>query len=57
MGPAWVIGHSFGAAISLRLAGVRPGLMRGLIVHEPPLFSLVADDSDFFPMLEATQKN
>jgi len=42
--PAWVIGNSFGASISLRLALEQPELMRGLIVHEPPLFSLLEDD-------------
>ncbi len=56
MNPALVIGHSFGAVISLRLAGVRPELIRGLILHEPPLFSLLADEPDFSPILEATQK-
>jgi pimeloyl-ACP methyl ester carboxylesterase len=44
LGPAWVAGNSFGASISLRLAGERPDLLRGLIAHQPPLFSLLADD-------------
>ncbi|MFI5181518.1 MAG: alpha/beta fold hydrolase [Thermoanaerobaculia bacterium] len=42
--PAWVVGNSFGSSIALRLAGARPGLFRGLIAHEPPLFSLLGDD-------------
>ena len=40
LAPAWVAGNSFGASITLRLAGERPELFRGLIGHEPPLFSL-----------------
>jgi pimeloyl-ACP methyl ester carboxylesterase len=40
-GPANVIGNSFGAAISLRLACARPELIRTLVVHEPPLFGLL----------------
>jgi pimeloyl-ACP methyl ester carboxylesterase len=52
LAPAWVAGNSFGASITLRLAGERPGVLRGLIGHEPPLFSLLADDSAVAPMLE-----
>jgi pimeloyl-ACP methyl ester carboxylesterase len=52
LAPAWVAGQSFGAAIALRLAGERPDLLRGIIGHEPPLFSLVADDPAVAPMLE-----
>ena len=50
--PAWIAGNSFGASITLRLAGERPELFRGLIVHEPPLFSLLADDAAVAPLLE-----
>jgi pimeloyl-ACP methyl ester carboxylesterase len=49
--PAWVAGNSFGASIVLRLAGERPELFRGLIGHEPPLFSLLVDDPILAPML------
>jgi len=52
LAPAWVVGSSFGASITLRLAGERPELFRGLIAHEPPLFSLLADNSAIAPMLE-----
>jgi len=51
LAPAWVAGNSFGASIALRLAGERPRLFRGLIAHEPPLFSLLADDPAVAPML------
>jgi len=52
LGPAWVVGNSFGATIVLRLAGERPDLFRGLVAHEPPLFSLLAGDLTAAPMLE-----
>lgn len=52
LAPAWVAGNSFGASITLRLAGERPDLLRGLIAHEPPLLSLLADDPIVAPMLE-----
>lgn len=42
--PACVVGNSFGGSITLRLAGERPDLLRCVSAHEPPLFSLVADD-------------
>lgn len=46
LAPAHIIGNSFGASIVLRLAAERPEVFRSLIVHEPPLFSLLADDAD-----------
>ena len=49
--PAYVAGNSFGASITLRLAGERPELLRGVIAHEPPLFSLLADDPAVAPIL------
>ena len=42
--PAHVVANSFGASIALGMAGRRADLLRSLCVHEPPLFSLVADD-------------
>jgi len=55
--PAWVVGNSFGASITLRLAGERSDLFRGLIAHEPPLFSLLGDDTALAPLLaEVHQK-
>jgi len=44
LGPAYVVGNSFGASIALGLATRRPELFRALCVHEPPLMSLAADD-------------
>lgn len=51
LGPAWVAGNSFGASITLRLAGERPDLLRGIVAHEPPLFALLATDARVAPML------
>jgi pimeloyl-ACP methyl ester carboxylesterase len=56
LGPAWVAGNSFGASITLRLAGERSDLLRGIIGHEPPLFSLLANDPSVAPMLEEVGK-
>ena len=52
LAPAWVAGQSFGGSITLRLAGERPDLLRGIAAHEPPLFALIADDPAVAPMLE-----
>lgn len=41
--PAWVVGNSVGAVITLRLAAHRPDLLRGVVVHEPPLRALRAE--------------
>ncbi|QKT02801.1 alpha/beta hydrolase [Ectothiorhodospiraceae bacterium 2226] len=55
LAPAWVVGNSFGASITLRLAGERPDLFRGLIAHEPPLFSLLEDDPAMAPLLKEVE--
>lgn len=41
LAPAWVMGLSSGAFIALLLAASRPDLVRGLILHEPPVWSLL----------------
>jgi pimeloyl-ACP methyl ester carboxylesterase len=51
LGPAWVVGSSFGGSIALRLAAERPDLLRGVIVHEPPLLSLLAGNREMEPLL------
>lgn len=50
--PAHVVGHSSGAIIALTLAAARPELLRTLILHEPPLFDLLADDPEARPLLQ-----
>jgi pimeloyl-ACP methyl ester carboxylesterase len=46
LAPAHVAGVSFGGKIALRLAARRPDLVRSLAIHEPGLFSLLADDPE-----------
>ena len=46
-----VAGTSFGASIAIGLASRRPELVGNLIVHEPPLVSVAADDPDIWPQL------
>ena len=56
LAPAYVAGNSLGAAIAFLLAGERPDLLRGVIAHEPPYFSLLADDPAFAPIPEEVGK-
>ena len=56
MEPAWVVGNSFGASIALRLAAAQPHLLRGVVAHEPPLFSLLSQDPDLRPMSEEIER-
>ena len=56
LAPAWVGGNSFGASITLRLAGEHSDLLRGVIAHEPPLFSLADDDPDLKPIFDEAGK-
>ena len=56
LAPAWVAGNSLGGSITLRLAGDRPELLRGITVHEPPLFSLIEDDPNLAPLAEKDAK-
>ncbi len=39
--PAWVVGNSAGAVITLQLAASRPEVVRGIVIHEPPLFGVL----------------
>jgi pimeloyl-ACP methyl ester carboxylesterase len=39
-GPAHLVGHSYGAYLCLRLATEDPGLIRSLVLAEPPVFTL-----------------
>jgi len=41
--PAWVAGNSAGAVITLQVAAACADLLRGIIVHEPPLFGVLAE--------------
>lgn len=54
LAPAWVAGNSFGGSIALRAAAAGPELVRGVTVHEPPLFGLLAEEPEFAPALAET---
>ncbi|MDQ3549554.1 MAG: alpha/beta hydrolase, partial [Chloroflexota bacterium] len=41
IGPAHVVGNSFGGSIALGLAARRPDLFRSISVHEPPVFEVL----------------
>jgi pimeloyl-ACP methyl ester carboxylesterase len=41
--PADVFGNSSGATIALELAARRPGMLRTVVAHEPPVFELLPD--------------
>src|SRR5918997_814338 len=41
LGPAHLVGTSYGALISLALAVRRPDLVRSVLAHEPPVLGLV----------------
>jgi pimeloyl-ACP methyl ester carboxylesterase len=43
-GGAHVIGHSYGGAVALKLAAMRPRLVHSVVVYEPVLFRLVLDE-------------
>jgi pimeloyl-ACP methyl ester carboxylesterase len=51
LAPAHLVGNSFGGSIALGVTTRSPGLCASAIVHEPPLMSLIAGDSDLRPML------
>lgn len=42
--PALVVGHSYGACVAMVLAAEQPELTCGVLLHQPPLFSVLADD-------------
>ena len=39
--PAYLVGHSYGAAVALKAAVMQPGRFGGLALYEPTLFALV----------------
>ena len=46
IGPAHLVGSSYGGAMALSLASRRPDLVRSACVHEPPLPALAPDHPD-----------
>ncbi|MFD5465227.1 alpha/beta fold hydrolase [Kitasatospora sp. NPDC127059] len=53
LAPAFVCGNSYGALIALRLASVRPDLLRGIAVHEPPGTGVLLTDPELRPIAAA----
>lgn len=51
LAPAHIMGNSLGGAIVLRLATERPKLYRSLIVHEPALIALLANNPANGPLV------
>lgn len=43
-GPVTIVGHSMGCLVATHIATVRPGLVKRLVLYEPPLY---ADDPEF----------
>jgi pimeloyl-ACP methyl ester carboxylesterase len=43
LAPAHVVGNSYGAAITLKLACARPELFASMAAHEPPLIGMLGD--------------
>ncbi len=55
LGGAHLVGHSTGAISSLLAAGLRPEFVRSLVMIEPPLFGVAANDPDVAPMTAALE--
>ena len=45
LGPAYLVGHSYGAYVALALGLERPELVRGLVLGEPPVLPLLSRTS------------
>ena len=46
VGPAHLVGQSYGAVVALLAAGLRPQLVRSLVAIEPPAFEVAQGDPD-----------
>jgi pimeloyl-ACP methyl ester carboxylesterase len=55
LGPAHILGNSFGGVIVLGLAKERPELFRSMLIHEPPLFGLVKDRAAAKPLTDVLE--
>jgi len=48
--PMHVVGHSYGAAVALSLAVLRPDLVRSLSLYEPVVFNVLERDGPYYPL-------
>ena len=55
LAPAHIVGTSSGGSIALRVALERPELVRSLVVNEPPLIDLLADDPEGQLMIQSLE--
>lgn len=53
LAPVFVGGTLYGAMVALRLASVRPELIRGVAAHEPPATGLLAADPELCRLADA----
>lgn len=53
--PAYVFGNSSGATIAVALASRHPDLVRAVVAHEPPLFSLLPDRDRLYELLDRVE--
>ena len=53
---AHLVGQSYGAVVSLLAAGRRPDLVRSLVVIEPPLYAIAADEPTVQIVLAAERR-
>lgn len=54
--PAFVVACSAGAEIALKLAMMYPHLVRGIILHEPPVISLLPKDEVTLEMIRKVEE-
>ena len=55
VGPAHLVGHSYGAVVCLLAAGTRPDAVRSLVAVEPPVFTAAAGDPAADQLAEKTR--
>jgi pimeloyl-ACP methyl ester carboxylesterase len=56
LAPAHIIGNSFGAIITLKLAAQNAELFKTTVVHEPPLFTLLEDQPEAAKALQTVKE-
>jgi non-heme chloroperoxidase len=57
LGPAHLIGHSYGALVALYMASQHTELVRTLVLSEPPVMSLLEDNREYSKDLYAIREN